>query len=256
MIEAAECRTGIISDFAKWTALSALRSGAPIKSRADVYGLLDKVPFAIVLGGQAEMSIAAFDAWHEDATAVMCARESRLSTGWAVKLINVYLKTAAYVGDLGRPVLRAALHPPIDAGLWAGLSARFCDDRELLAQTHCVSKIKDLATYAIYRRIIVGCRTAADRLGCELIEVEQLWQGARAPVSKRTLHQPVDSMKLASLAFCLIRPQVSYGVRPQEDTYGTIDRIDELVAGRPYRGARARRRKLASHRRRGTRRLQ
>jgi len=167
MIEAAECRTGIISDFAKWTALSALRSGAPIKSRADVYGLLDKVPFAIVLGGQAEMSIAAFDAWHEDATAVMCARESRLSTGWAVKLINVYLKTAAYVGDLGRPVLRAALHPPIDAGLWAGLSARFCDDRELLAQTHC--DIRDLSPHHCrlpHRRGQAGVRT--DRSGTAL----------------------------------------------------------------------------------------
>jgi len=38
-----ESRRQIILDFAKWTALSALRSGAPIKSRADVYGYVSIV---------------------------------------------------------------------------------------------------------------------------------------------------------------------------------------------------------------------
>ncbi len=183
MSDVAECRAGITRDFAKWTALSALRSRAPIKSRSDVYGVLDRVPFGAVLNGPEEMSISAFDAWHEGATALMQDHESRLTPGWATKLINVYLKTAAYVGDLGRPGLRAALHPPIDAGLWAGLRDRFPDDVDLLSQTHRVSRIKDIKTYAIYRGIIVGCRAAAAQLGCDLIEVEQLWQGARAPVA-------------------------------------------------------------------------
>jgi hypothetical protein len=42
-------RAQIVLDYAKWTALSATRSGAPIKSRGDVYSLLDAVTFGEVL---------------------------------------------------------------------------------------------------------------------------------------------------------------------------------------------------------------
>jgi hypothetical protein len=42
---------------------------------------------------------------------------------------------------------------------------------------NCLSRIKDIADYECYRRIIDGCRDAAKALECELIEVEQLWAG-------------------------------------------------------------------------------
>ena len=45
----------------------------------------------------------------------------RLCVGWAAKLLNVYLKTAVYIGSLGPRELVAHLHPPIDGGLWSGL---------------------------------------------------------------------------------------------------------------------------------------
>ena len=170
-------RAGIIRDYAKWTALSALRSGAPIKKRSHIYPILDKVPFSTVLEGAETITREEFDHWHEEAAGRMRHADSVLVTGWAVKLINIYLKTAAYVGDLGRPGIRSVLHPPIDGGLWVGLSERFRDNVDLLAETNHVKRIKDITNYAIYQRIIAGCRLAAKELDCELIEIEQLWRG-------------------------------------------------------------------------------
>ena len=176
-----EFRYRIVLDFAKWTALSALRSGAPIKSRANVYRLLDAVAFGRVLQPGLPIAGGEFDAWHEAQTLALCARDRRVPIGWGAKLINVYLKTAAYVGDLGRPGLRDVLHPPIDAGLWAGLAERFRDRPEILDEARCVRRIRDITDYATYLRIIAGCRAAAEALGCSLIEVEQLWQGSATP---------------------------------------------------------------------------
>ena len=41
-------REAIIATYAEWTAMSALRSGAPIKSRRDVYTALGSVDFAVL----------------------------------------------------------------------------------------------------------------------------------------------------------------------------------------------------------------
>jgi hypothetical protein len=43
-----EVRKAIIAAYAEWTAMSALRSGAPIKSRRDVYTALRGVDFAVL----------------------------------------------------------------------------------------------------------------------------------------------------------------------------------------------------------------
>ena len=173
-----EPRPVILRAYAEWTALSALRSGAPIKSRADIYPLLRDGLFAQLedeaLG---QVSAGEFDAWHERACATIVAREARLPVGWAVKLLNVYLKTSVYIGAAGRPGLAAVLHPPIDAGLWRGLGNRFSAHPDILELTHCVCRIKDIADYSCYRRIIAGCGLAAAKLGCTLFEVEQLWAG-------------------------------------------------------------------------------
>jgi hypothetical protein len=125
--------------------------------------------------------VAQFDAWHKAATESLCARNPRLVIGWGVKLINVYLKTAGYIGGLGRPGLKESLHPPIDAGLWDGLHARFRDKVAILDEVLCVRRIKDIGDYSTYRRIIEGCRLVATELDCLLIEVEQLWLGAATP---------------------------------------------------------------------------
>jgi len=147
-----------------------------------VYGLLDGVAFNEVLQPGAPISGAQFDEWHDTQTTALCARDSRVPIGWGVKLINVYLKTAAYVGDLGRAGVRTALHPPIDAGLRKGFTARFRNRPEILDEICCVKRIKDITDYATYRRIIAGCRVAAEVLDCSLIEVEQLWLGSATPM--------------------------------------------------------------------------
>jgi len=72
--------------------------------------------------------------------------------------------------------------PPIDAGLWEGLAQRFRGRSDILGEACCVRRIKDITDYPIYRRIIAGCRTATQELGCSLIEVEQLWFGSVTPV--------------------------------------------------------------------------
>jgi hypothetical protein len=174
-----QVRDVIITTYAEWTALSATRSGAPIKSRQDVYTAIRGVNFAPLFDiTRGPIDRSEFDTWHETAVRDLLERDSRLSVGWATKIINVYLKTRVYVGGQGRQHLKEMVHPPIDAGLWLGLKRRFADHRpDILERTHCVKQIKDIVDYDCYRRIIEGCRAAANALDCDLIEVEQLWAG-------------------------------------------------------------------------------
>ena len=173
-----DVRKVIIATYAEWTAMSALRSGAPIKSRRDVYTALRGVDLAVLFADElGPINRTTFDAWHANAVEAMIDREPRLTVGWATKIINVYLKTRVYIGSQGRHHLKEMIHPPIDAGLWLGLKREFPTRADILELTHCVERIKDIVDYDCYRRIIDGCRLAAKALQCELIEVEQLWAG-------------------------------------------------------------------------------
>jgi len=174
----ADPRAAIIATYAEWTAMSALRSSAPIRSRNDVYRALRAVNFKVLFDTRlGPISRGTFDEWHEEAVSLMLAREPRLTVGWATKILNVYLKTRVYVAVEGRGNLIEMIHPPIDAGLWLGLSRQFAGQPEILSMTNCVSRIKGIVDYPCYRRIIDGCLAAAALLGCKLIEVEQLWTG-------------------------------------------------------------------------------
>ncbi len=85
-----EPRATILRTYAEWTALSALRSGAPIKSRASIYPLLRNRLFARLEDRALGPLISAeFDAWHERACTWIVSREARLQVGWAAKMINV-----------------------------------------------------------------------------------------------------------------------------------------------------------------------
>lgn len=171
-------REQIIETYAQWTALSALRIGAPIRSRAEVYAALRAVDFESLFDeARGSIGRSDFGEWHRSNAEAMSLREPRLQVGWASKMLNVYLKTRAYVALQGRSGLADVLHPPIDGGLWLGLRRRFGDRPDILAETHCVERIKDIRDYECYLRIVDGCRMAAAALGCSLIEVEQLWAG-------------------------------------------------------------------------------
>ena len=177
-----ELRAQIIRTYAGWTALSALRSGSPVKSRVQIYGLLKVVPFDRLLEPTSKpIRAAEFASWHRDAVLGLCEREPLLCIGWAAKIVNVYLKTSVYVGGLGRPGLVTAIHPPIDGGLWAGLRKQFHDRPKILAKTHVVHRIRDIGDYPTYTTIIAGFRDVAEELGCLLIEVDQFWEGADSP---------------------------------------------------------------------------
>jgi hypothetical protein len=167
-------RTKITHDFSRWTALSALRSGAPIKSRAAIYPLLSIGRFAPVLEGETTIERKEFDAWHAETVRTLCESQPALCVGWAAKLVNVYLKTAVYLGGLGRPGLSESLHPPIDGGLWSGLAREFREVPEVFGRSHVATRIKDIRSYETYLTIIEGCREAARQRDCLLIEVEHL----------------------------------------------------------------------------------
>jgi hypothetical protein len=97
-----DVRKAIIATYAEWTAMSALRSGAPIKSRRDIYTALRGVDFAVLFkDALGPINRATFDAWHADAVRAMIEREPRLTVGCATKIINVYLKTRVYIGGPG-----------------------------------------------------------------------------------------------------------------------------------------------------------
>ena len=171
-------RTNILLSYAKWTARAAVGApSSPIKAGAEVYPLLTEVRFSEVLDSSlGPISCKDFNDWHKRETEALCSRAEgylpsgeQYPVGWGVKLINIYLKTTAYVGDLGRVGLRKAMHPPIDNILLAKLQHRF---PEIHFNFH---GIRAIATYDQYEEIIKGCKTAAKELGCCLFEVEQFF---------------------------------------------------------------------------------
>ena len=166
----------IITAFAEWTAFSATRSGCPIKSKECVYPLIRVPKYDEILYGD-RISREEFEKWHETNTIAICNANNRLPIGWAAKLINVYLKTRVYIAREGRVGLIECIHPPIDNELWKGIMKEYRYEPAITKKTHIVSRIKEINSYQIYKTIIEGCRLIAQKRGCYLIEVEELWQG-------------------------------------------------------------------------------
>ena len=174
-------RCQILVEYAKWTAFSAVRvPKSPIKDKKTIYQLLNGVAFAEVLSSGEEVSAERFDCWHQRETEALCNAANELKpdvapfpVGWSAKLINVFLKTAAYAGGLGREGLCAVLHPPLDNGLKSGLKKQFHGRPDMLDKVD-FGAIKDIREYPRYRTVIEGCCVAAKDLNCYLIEVEQL----------------------------------------------------------------------------------
>lgn len=101
-----------------------------------------------------------------------------LPLGWAVKMINMYLKSRVYIAqEKVRPGLMSVIHPPIDSYLWEGIKNRYRKDSEIISKTHLVEKIQDIDDYENkYMEIIKGLKMVAKSESCLLIEVEQFWQ--------------------------------------------------------------------------------
>jgi hypothetical protein len=174
-------RKQILKSYAEWTVLSALRSGAPIKSKKNVYPLINKINFTEVLDrSKGPITHDQFESWHKDALETAICANSKLKGqyGWAAKIINIYLKTYCYIGDGGRVGIRECLHPPIDSGLWKGVKRKFPKQQNILEKSHAVTSISSITTHDIYLKLISGFREASKEMNCSLIEIEQLWEGA------------------------------------------------------------------------------
>lgn len=165
-------RPKIVHDFAKWTALSALRSGAPLKSAVRVYSLIDQhAELHVLFDVAGVIDEAEFDRWHKKTVLAFCDAEPDLPVGWAAKIINVYLKTRVYLAGEGRVGLEALIHPPIDNGLQRGLRKQFPN------WVWKIKRIKDFRSYDDdYRPFIEDCRSLAKKAGCLLIELEAYWR--------------------------------------------------------------------------------
>lgn len=176
-----QVRDAIVEQFARWTAVSALRSGAPIKSADAICRVIDNLKADVVFDTSlGPLSVEEFDAWHEVEVGRAMECEPRLEgqVGWAAKILNVYLKTRVYVAGQGRWGAIDAIHPPVDSGLWRGVRSEFSGRPHILSKTHCVAKIKDISNYSTYQRLIEGFREVANLGRCRLIEVEQYWAWA------------------------------------------------------------------------------
>jgi hypothetical protein len=173
-----EKRKRIVHDFAKWTALSALRSGSPLKSAKQVYGLIENHADLIQLfDAPRAITESEFDRWHEQAVHTFVDAEPALrrtsQVGWAAKIINVYLKTRVYLAGEGRKGLMSVIHPPIDSGLLKGLRKKF------LLPPWKIKSIKGIQSYQDdYLPFIEECRSLAKKEGCLLIELEFYWRWA------------------------------------------------------------------------------
>jgi hypothetical protein len=168
----------IITEYAQWTVLSAVRQGCPIRSRKDVYPALCKLDFSSLFDESKGAILSdEFDAWHASALETL-TKIPRMEShfGWAAKMVNVYLKTAAYISGAGRPGLSECIHPPFDDGLWKGLRAEFSSSNPaIVARSHAITKISGIQSLDSYNSMIDAMRELAKVHGCSLIELEQFW---------------------------------------------------------------------------------
>ena len=167
-------RQKIVHDFAKWTALSALRSGSPLKRSERVYDLIDTHGnLTALFDAPGTIGETEFDRWHEMTVLAFCNAEHDLPVGWAAKIVNVYLKTRVYLAGEGREGLVSVIHPPIDNGLQRGLKKEFPN------RPWKIRRIKDIRSYQDdYLPFIQDFRSLAKGKGCLLIELEVYWLGA------------------------------------------------------------------------------
>ena len=172
-----DIRFKIADTYSRWTALSSTRSGSPLKSREDIYTLLMKVDFNEILISKISIEKEEFNEWHKKNAELLNSFRPEMQIGWTTKLINIYLKTMVYIGQFGSKELITHIHPPIDAGLLAGIKEKFQDDNSISEKINFNIKIKDIQSYEDYKNIIDVMEEIADKQNCLSIEVEQFWKG-------------------------------------------------------------------------------
>ena len=159
-------RKKIILEYSKWCAFSALRSGAPVKKRDVIYPKIDEVSFSLVLDGRLTITEKEFSNWHKSECIKLAdslGKKDRI--GWAAKIINIYLKTACYIGGLGRQGLVEVIHPPLDGILAKALEKKVS-----------IPRIKEIKSYAQYIELIDLIKNETNKQCISLFEIEKEWK--------------------------------------------------------------------------------
>ena len=74
-------RKKIVHDFGKWTALSALRSGSPVKSGRQVYDLIERhADLQALFEPTPAIDQGEFDEWHKRTILKFCEKEPALNS--------------------------------------------------------------------------------------------------------------------------------------------------------------------------------
>mgnify|MGYP006440440845 CR=1 FL=1 len=142
--------------------------------------MIDTPDYKNLLSSEGTWTKAQFNSWHKRNTLKTdMASNHLLGIGWSTKLINVYLKTMVYAGQIGPSSLMNVIHPPIDKGLWDGIKEKYRAEKSVIAKTHVVQTIKGIDSYDIYETIISGIEQITKREKWRLIEVETLWTGTK-----------------------------------------------------------------------------
>ena len=168
----------ITREFARWTVLSALRSGAPVKKRTSVYEILDYINDdleELFDRKRGPISPEQFDAWHKTTVGKMVDFQPNLNFGWAAKMVAIYLKTSCYLAGFGRDGLGRAIHPPIDNVVIAKIHKMQSKLQGLTGiPTPHKFAIKSMDQH-MYDTVIDACRSVAAHKEWTLFEVERLW---------------------------------------------------------------------------------
>ena len=163
-------RRHIILRSAEWHAVAAIRSSSPLKDRGAIkqcVALIKTEELGEIESMTGIRQQEAYDLWHAKTVEGIVAKAPELSFGWAAKLVNVYIKTLAYISDDFWPKLRGAIHPAIDGMLQDML------EKEGLQKTKV--GLKDMDREA-YRRLIAEYRNVAAAQNIALVEVDKYWE--------------------------------------------------------------------------------
>jgi len=183
-------RKAIIKNYSIWTAYSAARVGCPFRGKA----LGEEVKRIIIDSGQLEIisgkepiSSEEFSNWHEKMVLVLSAikkaKGKKIGVGWAAKILNIFLKTYAYVGDQGRPNIRSLLHPPLDSILvkkimdHESLKLSSKENDALRKTIRKAIPISSLKSYTTYLAVIYALRRFAEMIEKKTVfELEGFWE--------------------------------------------------------------------------------
>lgn len=183
-------RKAIIENYSIWTAYSAARVGCPFRGKAlgeEFKRIVIDSGRLEILSGKEPISNEEFSDWHEkmvlDLSAMKKAKGKKIGVGWAAKILNVFLKTYAYVGDQGRPNIRMFLHPPLDTILIKRIMDHEnlkTDSKENIALRKTIRKaipISSLKSYKTYLAVIKALRRFAEIIGKKTVfELEDFWE--------------------------------------------------------------------------------